>query len=292
MKTRIGIILILLLLAGCRFSKTVEKDLISGMTTKGDLLSVGEVYMTVDNETVSTSSFKYGENVYIVYSDIEGFTNENGKVFPRMDIAVTDMNGDTIIAAPDLYREYTEGMNYSPLQLTADLTVASPIRSGAEYNLSVLITDRKGKGSFTTSLKFSVNKNEDLKTETVNTSFNEIYLFSQEKSKVLNSTKISFEDNIYIIIEGLKGFREENGMVFPGLSLKGTDADGRVILDYADLFAEYDASGVNIDDFATRVSSHFKVSGSLLSNPVRTEMLVWDKKSDAKIKIITDFTIE
>ncbi len=280
------------LFAGCKFSRSAEKDLISGITTTGKDLSCDDVYISVDNEKTKRNTFIYGETFIIYFNDINGFAVENGNVFPRMEIIIMEKEGDTLMMADDLYEGYTEGINYSPLQLSADLTVATPMRSLGKYTMIINISDKKGDGSFTTSFNFDVIGNENIRVKTTNTSFNEIYLFSQGKNIVITDNKIDFEDNIYIIIEGLNGFKEENGYVFPGLELKGVDSLNNLILDYDDLFTEYDETGVAITDFSSRASAHFKITGTFFNNPLHCELKVWDKKSNAALIVTTEMIMK
>lgn len=292
MKTTAWILMVSLLLAGCNYSKSVKKDLISGLASTGDGISCADVYLTVDNVKTQNTSFGYGDMVYVIFDDVKGLKTVNGNVFPLMEIAVTSPAGDTLLFADSLYSEYAEGMNYSPLQLTADLTVASPIKSGGEYLLNVIITDRKGPGKFISKLKFTVQKNERIDVEAVNAAYNEIYLYSQGNNKVINDNKIALNDNIYIMVEGLKGFREDNGIVFPGLSMKLWDSEKNTLLDNADLFEEYSATGISASDFASRVSAHFTLNDKEFSNPLHCEIIIWDKKSDSKLKISTNLNAE
>jgi hypothetical protein len=284
--------LVSILISGCNFSKSVKKDLVSGLTSSGSGLTCEDVYLTVNNERTSRNTFSYGDMIYLVFSDLKGFTTENGNVFPVMEIVVIDLTGDTALYAGDLYSEYTEGIKYSPLELTADVTVATPIKSGGEYVLNVTIRDRKGSGSFNSKLMFTVEGNGNIKTEPFNVTYNEVYLYSQGNNKVINDGRIGFDDNVYIMAEGMNGFKVENGKVFPGLGLKGTDSEGNVIIDYPDLFTEYGNTGVDVSDFSARVSANFKITGNSFKNPLHCEMLLWDKKSDAKLKIMTDLTLE
>jgi hypothetical protein len=281
-----------MVLTGCQFSRSVKKDLISGLTSSGNGLTCEEVYLSVNNKRTSSPSFNYGELVYLIFRDIKGFKQENGNSFPFMQILVTGMSGDTLLLVDDLYSEYKGGMNYSPLQLTATLTVATPMKSGSEYLLNVVIKDRKGPGVYTSKLKFTIKGNDNIKVEPLNVSYNEIYLFSKGNNKVITDGKISSDDEIYIIVEGLKGFKEENGMVFPGLSLKGTDSAGTVAMNYEDMFSVYNAEGIAVSDFNARVSAHFKLTGSEFSNPLHIELVLWDKKSSAKLRIVTDLTVK
>ena len=209
-----------------------------------------------------------------------------------MQIIVNSLSGDTVFFADNLYSEYTEGMNFSSLQLTGDLTVAAPIKTGGEYLLTVTIKDRKGAGIYLSKLKFSVKGNDKIKIEPLNVSYNEVYLYSQGKDKVINDGVISFDDNIYILAEGLKGFKEENGLVFPGISFRGTDASGKAIFNYEDMFSDYSTTGIAVSDFNTKISAHFKLTGSEFNNPLHAVIIIWDKKSSARMKISTDMTVK
>jgi hypothetical protein len=81
-------------------------------------------------------------------------------------------------------------------------------------------------------------------------------------------------------------------MVFPGLTIKASDFAKNIILESDDLFLNYTDSGISAVDLANRVSAHFSVPGTQFNNPLHCELTVWDKKSDAKIKVITDLVLE
>jgi hypothetical protein len=292
MKNTFYVILFSIVIAGCHFSKSVKKDFVSGLTSTGSGLTCEEVYLKVNDERTDRNSFIYGEIVNLVFEDVKGFKQENGKSFPKMQIIVNSLSGDTVFFADNLYSEYTEGMNFSSLQLTGDLTVAAPIKTGGEYLLTVTIKDRKGAGIYLSKLKFSVKGNDKIKIEPLNVSYNEVYLYSQGKNKVINDGMISFDDNIYILAEGIKGFKEENGLVFPGISFRGSDASGKAIFNYEDMFSDYSTTGIAVSDFNTKISAHFKLTGSEFNNPLHAVIIIWDKKSSARMKISTDMTVK
>jgi hypothetical protein len=285
-------VVFLLILSGCNYSKSVKKDLISGLYTTGDGLKCDDVYITAGEGTVTRNTFVYGEKFVVNFNNIEGFTRENEAAFPDMTLYVVSSAGDTALYAGDLYGNNTDGFKISPLLLNSDVTVASPMKSGGSYKLFVKISDRKGTGKFSAEFAFNIIPNEALKVEATGVKYNEIYLYSKERGLVLTDNKAKFNENVYFILEGLSGFKEENGMVFPGLSLKGTDNAGTVILDFADLFAEYSTTGLSTSDFNSRIASNFILTGSEFKNPLHCELIIWDKKSDAKVKTVTDIVIE
>jgi hypothetical protein len=292
MKKAMSLILISVFIAGCQFSKSVKKDLISGLATKGDGLSCDVVYLSVNDIRTESNSFIYGQKLNVVFNDIKGFKMENSKSFPDMDIVVTTLNGDTILHEKDLYAEFPDGLSFSPLQLKGSVTIASPIHSGGEYFLFIFIKDKKGTGTFSSKLKFTVRKDDRIKVESTNVTYNEIYLFSRSKDAVITDGKINYNDEVYIIAEGLSGFKEENNSVFPGLSLSGTDASGIKIFNYSDLFADYNNKGLTSSDFNSRVSVHFKIILSGLKNPFHTVLNMWDKKSGSRLIATTDLDVE
>jgi len=292
MKTTTIVILVSLALSGCNFSKSVKKDFVSGLTTTGNVLSCDDVYLSVNDERTTKSSFPYGEKICVNYDDIQGFIKENGNVFPELFLVITDLTGDTVMYTDDLYSEYKDGLNYTPLKLVADLTLASPMHSNREYNLSVNIRDKKGSGTFNSKYKFSIKPDEMITVNPEEVQYNEAYLFSQGNDRVITDTRIKFDDNIYIFIEGLKGFKEENGLVYPGLSLQGKDSKDNNILDYSDLFSGYTDTGIAASDFTQQVSAHFKLTGSEFNNPFHVELNIWDKKSSAKLRISVNLTVE
>jgi hypothetical protein len=292
MKTFLRLYSLFLVFAVCNFSRSVKKDFISGVYSAGSNISCKEVYLTVNGIRTQRNSFIYGETFVLNFSDVTGFTKENGNVFPGMIMTVINPSGDTLMQTDDLISGYPTGMNYSPLVLTADLTVAAPIKSGGEYTVIINIRDRKGTGTYKSTFDFKVIKNDKIPVESSKVTYDEIYIYSQGKDKVITDNKIKFNDNIYIIIEGLKGFRETGGMVFPGLKFKAADSEGNILIGNDDLFTDYDTSGVASADLAQRVSAHFRIPGTQFNNPLHCELTVWDKKSDARVIVLADMVAE
>lgn len=291
MRKALFILCIPVIITGCKFSRSVDKDLKSGLTSAGKDLTCENVYLEMNGEKTSRNSFTYGETFYIFFDDIKGFASENGFVFPGLELNITDSSGDTILRADDLYSGYTEGMDFSPLRLSTDLTLADPIRSGAKYKVVVSIWDKKGSGTFRSEFEFDVEENKKITVRPRNTTYTEVYLFSQGNGSVIADNVIYFEDNIFIIAEGLKGFLEENGKVYPGMQLRGTDSKGNVILSYDDLFADNLDPAIDASDFSSRVSANFRLTGMEFNNPLSCEVRIWDKKSNASLTISTEMTV-
>jgi hypothetical protein len=285
-------IIFLVIATSCNFSKSVKKDFISGILTKGDGLSCDNVYLSLNDEETRQNTFIYGQKFKMNFDNISGFRKENDNVFPGMQITVINSEDDTILQSDDLYSGYPEGLSISPLMLTAAVTAAKPIYSGGEYTLYVKIWDKKEDGTFTGEADFKVVPNEHIIVNANKILFNELYLYSKERGAVIPDNKIKFNENVYVIFEGLAGFTEENGMVFPGLGITASDNENNVVLDNKDMFLDYSESGISAKDVLERVSANFILTGNVFKNPMHFQLRLWDKKSDAGITAKAELLVE
>jgi hypothetical protein len=292
MKTSLIFFFLLIAASGCNFNKSVKVDLISGLATKGDIISCDDVYITVNDQKVERSTFIYGEEFFLNFNDIKGFKRLDGKVFPGMDLFVFGESGDTVFSATDLYKGNPDGFGQESILLTSKLIVARPIHSGKSYKMSVKIWDKKDKGTFSANFDFKVTASQSIKVESSMVTYDEIYMFSKEKEKVINDNIITANDENYLLFEGLKGFSEIEGKVYPGLSMKVTDEAGAEVLNYEDLFSDYTSAGLDYADFNERVTSSFVIPAGEVKNPLHLQVLIWDKKSPAKLGVSADLTYQ
>lgn len=285
MKIQLTLIaLIMIIFVSCDYNKSVSKDLTTGLTTRGDGLSCENVYLSDGENEITRNNFIYGEKIYVNFENIEDFNKKDGYALPGMQLSVISQAGDTVTNYNDLYAEYTDGINISPLLLQANVTVADPIHSKSKYTLFIYIWDKDGDGTFEASMAFDVTPNEQIKIESDKLSYDEIFLFSQKRNTTITDNEGNFDENIYMIFEGLEGFADEAGEVFLGLSLKVTDSEGAILIDEEDLIGE---SGLNASEIKQQLAPNFIISDSSVKCPVTVEILVWDKNSDCKIKTST-----
>lgn len=65
------------------------------------------------------------------------------------------------------------------------------------------------------------------------------------------ATKFLIGDKIKLNVNGCKGFVEKDSMVYIGASLTVYDMDNKEVMNYPDLFSDYDATGVTPDQAET-----------------------------------------
>jgi hypothetical protein len=276
---------LLITLNSCNFAQSVEKDLVTGLSTRGDGLSCEDVYLSDGEKVIKRNTFIYGESFYVNFDGMGGFERVGESAFPEMEIVVVDDMGDTALHIIDTYEGYKDGIEISPLVLHAQITVADPIHTDGDYTLHVNIQDRKGEGSFRAKLEFDVLPDEKIKLSGEQVTAREIYLFSQQRGQTIIDGRAAFNEDIYLLFEGLEGFSVDAGQVLLGLSMVVKDADGNEILDEADLFGD---SGLKYMDVHSQVAPNFILTGSEVANPVSCVIRIWDKRSSAWISAYTE----
>ena len=288
MKLRLSAFICLTLgIFSCEFNKSSSKDLITGLTTKGNGLSCKEVYLSDGENEIRRNSFTFGETFYLNFQDIKGFEKEGEYVFPGLQVVITGETGDTLLQQADLFADRTNGLNISPLLLKANITAGSPIYSNKNYKLHVNIWDKKGSGTYKAQMNFDVKPGSLIRINKNDISYDEIYLYA-EKS-VLTDNQVKPNTKIYMAFEGLQGFHEEAGKVFPGLSMKSMDVEGNVIFNNADMVGE---SGMDVANFQQRITPNIKFPNTNIKNPVTLEIRIWDKKSDRSIEASSELYVQ
>jgi len=265
----------------CDFSQSVNKDLVTGMVTRGRGLSCQDVVLMAGTEKARGSTFLYGEQLRIEFDGMDGFERINNSAFPGMSLLVTENKNDTVLFYADLYEDLAEGTSNSPLLLVADLVLADPVHSGRNYTLLVSIRDKQGDGTFSARLKFSVVHDEAIEVVSDRITWEEIYLYSGMKNRVITDHRTGFNEPVYMIFEGLDGMKADQGVVQLGLSLTLTDSTGNRVLDEEDLLG---GEPLDASEVQERLAPHFFISDTGVVNPVICDFRIWDKNSGRSIK--------
>jgi len=264
-------------LVACEFKKNITTSL----TTKGNGLSCKDIYLTIDNKQINRNTFVYGEKFNLNFDNINGFNKENNYAFPGLKLLISNQKGDTIMYNSDLYANAVSGYNISPLLLKTSITVANPINSNNNYIMHINIWDKKGEGTYNAKIDFNVIPNKHIKVKSNTISYKNIYLFSEEKEQFITNNKVKLNENIYLLFEGLEGFKTENGEALIGLSVIAKDSKGKILLTEKDLIGNVAMKTVELNN---QVAPFFKFSDTTYTNPIICEVTIWDKRSSANIK--------
>ncbi len=284
---------VIALLNGCSFQQSVEKDLITGAFSRGEGISCEEVHIDTGGRTGKELAFVYGEKVNILFENVRGFTEQNGKVFPGLSIHVVENGQDTLLAYPDLFEAIGEGTDLSPLQMQANFTAVLPYGNKKDYKAYIKIWDKKGTGTFSYEMPFTVMESKLLDVRSSGLEYGAVYLWNLTRNEVVLDSVFSQKDSLILIIEGTEGFREVGDKVYPELSVALSDRAGRALLSNPNLLGHVQLKGIPSDDIA-REDLFVKLgfTEGHIDNPCRLKVVLADSNSEKKIEVSGELYIQ
>ena len=107
------------------------------------------------------------------------------------------------------------------------------------------------------------------------------YLIYNDETLVPAANKIALNEQVNVRIVLEKGFKEEDGKVFPGGTETIVLSTGEKILESDDLFAAYDITGVNPADAKYLTFKAVITEMRDKTKFITVSFRVWDKKSKA-----------
>jgi len=273
----------------CETGSSQNNESVTDLTIDNKGLSCDNITMENHTGLINKSEFSYGEKITLFYNDMTGFALQDSLAYPNMDIFVTDKKGDTILAQKDLFKDINEGYTEKELNLRSNLTLANPMKPGNSYQMHINIIDRHSDGYFNLKKNFSLIENPLLKTKTNALTYDILYLFSQTRNIAIVDDKISPNESVYILLEGLDGYTiDADGKVDVQASISLTEADGRVINKNDNLFAE----PVSAKDLKDQLYASISVTEGQVNNPVTCVFKIKDRKSGHSFETSISLTVE
>lgn len=156
MKKLIYLTFLIIILNSC--NQSVNKDLITGASSRGNGIGCDDVFIEVNGNIKKTNEFIYGDKVNFLFNNISGLKYVDGKVFPGLSMYIVKNKKDTLLSADDLFKNLKDGTDLSPLQLKAKLTARLPHKNNEKYQVLIKIWDKKGTGTFSYEMPFIVKE--------------------------------------------------------------------------------------------------------------------------------------
>lgn len=234
--------------------------------------------ITMENHTgvINKSTFTYGEKITLFYNDITGFVTQDSLVNPDMDIFVINKLGDTILDQQNLFKDIPKKYTEKDLNLRSSLTFAVPMMPENSYTMHVHISDKESDAYYNVKKDFEIIESTILKTKTNGLSYETLYLYSNIREIAIVDDKISRNELVYILLDGLEGYEiDKNGKADIEGIINLTDADGRIINSKKNLFPD----PVIAKDLKKQVYASFSISEEKVTNPVTCFFKLVDRKS-------------
>jgi hypothetical protein len=143
-----------------------------------------------------------------------------------------------------------------------------------------------------TSCNTGVKKdlNSGLKITNNGLSYGETYLTLDGQKTT--DTEFPLNTNIFQIVNGISGFVDKDNFVFLGASITVYDKNNKEVVNYPDLFAGYDSTGVTPEQ-AEVVTLSLKTGNPMIAGESYTwKSRIWDKKGKGEINSEIEITVK
>ncbi len=286
------ILILFLLFSSCEFNQSIHTDFLTGATSRGNGISCEHVDIIINEKIETRNTFTFGENVVIYFYQMDGFEQFEGKIFSGLSLTILNSKNDTLVNYLDLLSENEEGLDYQDSSITASFNVISKSEENEELKLYIKIWDKKGEGTFDYTLPFYIKQNEFLEVETSGLEFDQVYLWNKTKKIVIVDNILNSEDETQIFFNGIRGFTEKEGMVYPKFQIEIIDNNENIVISSENLLSKFEQTGIVLADFENNpVFATFSFVDGQIYNPVKMKVMISDINSEKFIKLTTDLEI-
>lgn len=153
MKNTIILVALYCAFTACNFSKGAKKDLATGLSVTYNGFSIDDaILVNAQNERAKTNEVSIGQTVAIVVQGIEHYEEKDGRVFPILDLTVTNQEGTVVLEGKDILGPELQSENGFTLDgastLRGTITVGDPMQSRENYHAVMRITDKLNPENF------------------------------------------------------------------------------------------------------------------------------------------------
>lgn len=278
-------LLAIAMLGACNFSAGIKHNMNTGLTVKNSGLDYEDYKLSYNDVAAADNQWAQGETVKLTMNGMNGFKVANGLVYPGISYTIKDLKGHVIEQQDDLLQEEVrDGITPDRAsKLSALYTMGENFEAGKEYEMQVCFFDKKGDGKVTATMKFKVLplKQNDLKVNVAGLSYDHIY-FRGRNGRKENEALIG--GPIGVLIQGVRGLKEENGKVFPGGEIMIYQENGKELYHSEDLFKDY-PRGIDPEKVAQDISLYLTPEDKKTAgNYGKWVFRIWDKKSKATLE--------
>lgn len=284
----------LCLLSACHFNVEARKDLQTGFTITNRGLTCNDFVLQRNGQLLTDRDIRFGERVTILLQNVSGFTEKNGLVYPGMQLDVKDEKGVVVSSYEDMLADVAKS-GVTPLQasvLRAAYQSGPPdVKAGHTYTMAVHIWDKQGKGVIDASLPLDLKYPDTSGLIITPQGITASTVFMTSDSGRVQDGHLPAAGRGGINFQGIKGFTEENGKVFPGGSLIVYDSTGKVMLDTGDAFAKQ-TEGFTNAQVAEGLRITLNLNRQLTGVKGLWKFKIWDKKGPGTLLAEIPVTLE
>lgn len=253
-------------------------------------LKPDDIYIYIQEDTLTRTTFNYAEKINIEFSNVKGFNRIGGLAFVGM--STTIIQGlDTVSHNPDIFKNPSEGTSMTNIDLISYFRAYFPYRENGSFKVLIKAWDKRGSGFFVFELPFVIRTNPLLSITDGGLDYKTIYFYDEltEEVKITNSFRQGGQ--LILNYEQLSGFRIVDDKIYPALSVIISDNLGHKLIDSDNVFANFADDGITPLEFDSIFPLQFVVGEGIASPEANFSARLFDLKSSRFLNLETKIEI-
>ena len=154
----VAVLIIVSVLFACSgVQVSIKKDLNTGLITTSRGMQAAEATMLMHDEAMKDATVVLGQSFFIVNEGVKGLTVKDGKVSAGCALLITDMKGHVLLSEQDLFKGNDVFDKDKAGYLRCLVNTGRPMQAKQKYLVSVVFTDKYGKGSIENKVEINVD---------------------------------------------------------------------------------------------------------------------------------------
>ena len=276
-----------LIVNGCKGSKEEPPVAYENETSiEENGLRVRTVSILPKSPQPGPNSFNYGQTVVTKFMAVQGFREDKDEVQPSLSITVTNLEGDTLLYEPELLNGLSQPKD---TELSGILTLAHPMRSGHRYMATYVLSDLKSNASLIHQMPFKIEPDSHFQIMEKGLKVGEVYCLNTKKNTIISDGKIPFDEQVSLNLQFLEGYTKSSNGIRLGMSVTVQDAKGKLIVNEEDVLKGQSYFQIHPQEI---IYNYLQIPKGNIHNPVDWKVKVWDKNSDASLKVVGNVSLK
>lgn len=248
-------------------------------------LEIEGYQILLGDDQVLNHTLIYRENLTVSLSNVTGFTpveSDLSQDWKRYEerYYVVKSGGDTISSG------YT-GANLPKSDFNFSLSLDHPFKKNSDYVLYYRLRDVSSDKWVSLTYHFSVEPNLQIVTAPQGLSYMRVRVVDTADNRI-KAQEIPAESAIFLLVEGVRGFEEKDGKVFPLVTYEVVDAYDNQVLYERNILEEFEETGIDPEKLAAHaipIGIFLNTNDMTVKNPWQVNVIISDLNSTHRLDV-------
>ncbi len=194
-------------------------------------ITAKSVHVSNGDRILQKPYYQYGQQLYIVFEELEGLVRENDQMHPNLDITLVSKQGDTLFSAQNLYGPDNSVAGIPDASFEFSIQLSNKVTSNGAYTMYGTVRDTKSSNEMEFLLDFNVVQNPDITAIPEGLDYADVFLESNDRNRIVTNNVIYKNEMVSLSLKEVSGYLVKDGKVNLRMDYTVTEASGAVVLE-------------------------------------------------------------